>query len=104
MLNLKILIAVCFFYLSSCDNLKLDRYKTQKTLNRLASLKQKNTGLSWRKFKDKNSDRNLDSSFILLDSVYTGLAFQNNFAPENHHRSQLKNSFIASFFNYLNLY
>ena len=96
MLNLKILVAVCFFYLSSCDKLKKNREHTQKTLKRLASLKQENIGLSWKMLNEKKPNKNLDSSFILLDSVYTGINFQNKFTPENHHRSQLQNSFIAS--------
>ena len=96
MSKLKILVTLCFLYLSSCDNIKTDSENIQNTLDRLALLKQENVGFSWRKLKEKIQDKNLDSSFILLDSVYTGLTFQNDFTPKNHYRSQLKNSFIAS--------
>ena len=96
MSKLKILVTLCFLYLSSCDNIKTDSENIQNTLDRLALLKQENVGFSWRKLKEKIPDKNLDSSFVLLDSVYTGLTFQNDFTPKNRYRSQLKNSFIAS--------
>ena len=96
MSKFKIIVIVGFFCLLSCDSINIGNENIQITRDRLASLKHKNIGFSWRKFQEKKSNRNLDSSFILLDSAYTGLTFKNSFNPDDQHRSQLKNSFIAS--------
>ena len=94
--NLKTLLLIflaCFF---SCDKQNKNIKPTDEILRQLTLLEEKHSGLSWDEYKTDELLENSESGFVFLDSGLTGLNFQNNFFPDYKHRSQLRNSFIAS--------
>jgi len=95
------IIYLLLILLFSCESV-LDKYSSAK-IEISSSAKKRVEELIYDNLVDNaelynlsNSGKILDKKFVYLDSLYTGINFNNTWNPAPKHKGQLGNSFIAS--------